>query len=135
MTWVKTLYLSVFLAFYRLGQGLWPARLNFDALRGVGGVSAIGIILALNMSGWLEVVLKKHLAYSQTSLGIFSIIFLAINYHILVIRGAGVRFEHESSYMPRGKRILIYVIGASVVLATAVFSYYSVAAYREAFLR
>jgi len=127
----KELYLTAFTILNKL-----PTRRGNEYGRIGGAIAAIALIEWLNLvniSSCIEMFYEKPYLF-YFSKPVVTIAFFAlflVNVYILFVRGHGVKFEHEFDKLRKNKKILLVVSCVVVLLATIVFSIYSIPAHRH----
>jgi hypothetical protein len=138
---LKELYLAGFaLAFrFRLSgrRGRWNPSLEpiMDAGRGVFLISIILLVILTNIEGWIEIFIGTRFSFhsNRWATGAIALAFFFVNYYILVIRAHGLKYEREFTHLEKSRKVLLQVSWTIVVLATIVFSIYSISAYQHFF--
>jgi hypothetical protein len=119
MNWLKEVYLSVFVLFFRIGRNSWSFATN--AAKGAAGITWLQFMLLIALTAWLYYFTGNRRLVSVSNpvlLALFGVTYL-INYYILVAREAGTRFE--SAFTTLGHRHRFVLVAASV--AFVLFSF------------
>jgi hypothetical protein len=135
MRGVRELYLSLFVLFFRIGAGQWPAFMNADAFNGVTGLTVIESFFALSVSGWIESVAGRHLDLNRWEIVIAVLAIFCANYYFLIFKGVGVAFEKEFNHFPKSKRVALRLAAIGIVLAIGVFFFLSGIVFRRSLVR
>ena len=130
---LKELYLSVFVIFYRVAAGLWPATFNADAHKGVAGLSAVEGLLGLSAFAWLQVLASRRFELNPLIIGAIFLLLYFVNNFFLVSRRAGVEFNTEFNRFSVVKRTLLCAGAIAVVITSLITFGISITAYQGAF--
>jgi hypothetical protein len=130
---LKELYLTEFIVFYRASQKSWSH--GYNAGKGAAGVSLFVGIILMCITLWIEIFTGNQflpiLNRWETWIGFLA--FVLVNYYFLVIRGHGIRFEREFNNLKKSKRMFLQVSCFVVSLISAGFFIYSAHAYQHFF--
>ena len=134
ISFLKELYLSEFTSFYRASKSSWSH--HYNAGKGVAGVSLFTFLIFAGIETQIEILVGKqslslYLAHWYGWIATF--VVFAINYYILVIRGHGIRFEREFDNLKKSKQKKLRASCWVMEIASAVFVFYSIYAYRHYF--
>lgn len=112
---LKQFYLSVFLIFFRIGHNSWSPIVN--SAKGVAGVTLVQIALLAAMACWVQYF--NDASSSRIPMPVFyliSAVLAWVNYHLLVTRGDGVRYEKEFQTFPTRKKASALFSGIGIFL-------------------
>lgn len=128
MNSLKELYLTVFVLFYRFAKNSWSRELNgWKAAAGVTllqwCVAGSLLLWAVDLGGYGNVT---GITRSTMFLIWFATYFL--NYHALVVRGSGIRFETAFEALEPRKRIILRVAGTGLIIVGFGFAFLSACA-------
>ncbi|MGB7749531.1 MAG: hypothetical protein WBN75_19845 [Verrucomicrobiia bacterium] len=135
----KELYLTGFTLGFRarmpekFGGGWGPV---IDAGKGVAVLSLIILINLTNIRGWIEIYIGTRFSFdsSRWAQWAIALIFFYANYYVLVTRGRGIKFEREEfKNLKISRKVLLIMSFTALLLATIVFSIYSVSTYQRFF--
>jgi hypothetical protein len=136
---LKELYLTGFTLGFRarmpekLGGGWGPV---IDAGKGVAILSLIILINLTNIRGWIEIYIGTRFSFdsSRWAQWAIALIFFYANYYVLVTRGHGIKFEREEfKSLKISRKVLLIMSFTALLLATIIFSIYSVSTYQRFF--
>lgn len=127
---LKEIYLTGFTILFKLSRA---KKITYK----VGGAAAILTLIEwfnlLNIWLCVEMFVGKqflpHFSEPEVWLAFFALGFL--NIYVLFVRGHGIAFEREFNKFGKSRRILLMVSCAVLLLATIVFSIYSISAHRH----
>jgi hypothetical protein len=127
---LKEIYLTGFALIFKL------SRAKDIAYRSGGAIAILTLIEWFNLlsiSLCIEMFAgKKYLFFYPKPfvlIAFFALFF--INQYILFIRGHGIKFERVFDKLEKSKKILLILSFAVILLATIVFSIYSISAHRH----
>ena len=123
LLYVKELYLSVFVLFFRIGASNWSADVN--EFKGAAGISVVECALAIIVYGWAQMFLGYHSVLNRWFMAVSFIAVYGINYYALVVRNVGIDFEKRFNTFSRGRQIFLYSVAIGIVLAIGILFYFS----------
>jgi hypothetical protein len=137
---LKEIYLTGFTLGFRFriagGWGRWIPSLGpiMDAGKGVFFVSVILFLILDGIESLIEIFVGTKFSFDDSLWGLAAVLALYyMNYYVLVTRGHGIKFEREFTQLKKSRKVLLVVSCAILLLATTVFTYYSVSAYQSFF--
>jgi hypothetical protein len=125
MGWIKDIYLTVFVLFFRIGQNSWSFQSN--AAKGVAGVSWFQFMLLIGFTAWLYYATGSKLLLRVPPAAfyiLFGIVCL-VNYYALVTRGYGTKFESEFQTFGSRRRSLLIASGIGAITLSMGFAFFS----------
>src|SRR5271169_5252155 len=121
MRFIRGIYFSLFILFYKIAEGQWPAAWEFDLYKGVIWQSVVMLFLYVSVVNIFTVDLYRSALYNLLLIG-GALTITSINWYVIVFSGAGIRFEKEFrkfSYVKKSAfygTAVIIIIGAGGVL-------------------
>ena len=130
---LSNLYFSIFVLFYRLLRGLWPAQFNADAHKGVAGVSFVEWLLLLSLFEWVQIGTGHRFGFGQLTAAVVLLVGFFVNYYFLIVLRFGLEFEKQFNHFSLARRVALRGCAiAFVLIAVAVF-YLSTIRYQQTF--
>jgi hypothetical protein len=130
---VREAFLSIFVLFYQLLAGLWPAQMNADAHKGVVGISVVELLFGLSIFNWLQIETGHQASFNRTIAAVILVLGFLANYYVLVVRRMGVMFVKEFNQFRIGKRVALRLIAVGLTAACVFMFYLSVTEFRRKF--
>jgi len=128
---LKELYLTGFLLGFKFAKDRWPFPVNIG--KGVAGVTLIEAFILLGIQSWIEIHRGTRFHDNDWKSWIAFLALSLPNYYALVTLGHGIKFEREFAHLKKSKKILLLVSFTALMLATILFTIYSVSAYQHFF--
>jgi hypothetical protein len=133
----KELYLTGFTLLYKIPGGTPHSKTGTS----VPVIALFEVAFLAGVLSWIDISNgKRFLLSSSNSLASHKIVFLfffivlsLVNYHILVTRGHGIKYEREFNNLKKSRKILLVTSCCGLALATIAFFIYSRFAYRRFF--
>jgi len=133
----KELYLTGFTLLYKIPGGTPHSKTGTS----VPVVALFEVAFLAGVSSWIDIFIgERFLLSSSNSLASHKIVFLLffialslVNYHILITRGHGIKFEREFNNLEKSRRILLVMSCCGLMLATIAFFICSRLAYQRFF--
>lgn len=117
MNYLKEVYLTLFVVFYRVFANAWTPGIN--AWKGVGGVTVLEALVIISASSSLNLSLGAQAVEGiekwMIVLGTVALFFA--NYFVLIARSHGLRFEREFADLDRSKKTALIATTAVVLIA------------------
>lgn len=122
MNWIKEVYLSVFVLFFRIGRNSWSYTNN--AAKAVAGITWIQLMLLVGVIAWLYYFtgIRLLLAIPRPVFYLSFGIITLVNYYTLVTRQVGTLFESEFSNFEYRRRSLLIAASIAVVIGSLGFA-------------
>lgn len=127
----RQLYLSIYVLFFRLVRGAWPAAMRAEAYNGAFGITLLGFFLFVTVGIWLELLTGSTLFLMGYVLFPFSMLLFAGNVFFLIKKGYGTEFESEFTNMPDKKRKTLKALATSIVVGVVALFVYSLTLYMK----
>lgn len=127
---LKDVYLTGFTIVFRISRA---KAIGYK----VGGACAILTLVEwfnlVNISSWLDIFAGKELLprFSEPEVLLAGFVFFSINVYVLFTLRHGIKFEREFDYLAKSRKILLVTSCVVLLLATIVFSIYSISAHRH----
>lgn len=130
---IKDVYLTCFTLFYRFACKRWSHPSNVG--KGVGGVTLVEGILLMMIAAWIEIYYGKRfiLNNGRLTMWIAFVVLAILNWHFLVARAYGIKFEREFSKFERARRLRLILNCVTVLLVLLAFTIYSIYTYQHFF--
>jgi len=122
---LKEMYLSIFVLFFRISR--W--RGSMKARTAAGGLTIVEGLLAISLSAWVAAATHQLVEVNRWIIGAAFVVLYLLNDHFLVDQGRGIAFVEQFRSFPAGKRTVLYLAAAGVVLMTGIALYLSVTGY------
>ena len=134
ITFVKELYLTGYVFFYRASSSSWPNAFNVG--KGIAGVSLFVSLILMGINVWIEILFRSQIFIPHVSRFVGWIVAFAMflaNYYILVICGHGVRFEKGFNNLKKSRQKTLQVSCCVAQVVAVIFFVFSGYTYRHFF--
>lgn len=133
LPFIKDLYLTYFTLFFRFARDRWSYHINL--VKGVAGIAAMETVILMLVAVWVEIHAGTRflLTTGKWPFVIASLILFFVNFHVLVARDHGVKFEREFSNLKKQRKDFLLIIAWLLLATIVVFFYYSIYAYHRFF--
>ena len=130
LKFLKELYLTFYVVFYRLGVS-W-SRAN-DESKGAVGVALVETALILSLWSSLDVLTGRATLTNIPKIAAVICFFgiCAVNYNILVTKRHGIDFERQFVHLPSARKSLLFSCCVTVIIASVAFFIYTAIIHRR----
>jgi len=133
MRTLKEVAQTLFVLFYRLGRGAWPAQFNADAHKGAAGITFVKALFAPSLFDWYQIYTAGQLRPAHWLMGAAAALIYALNYYYWVSLGTGTAFERKFDTLSKRRKIVLYAAAVLIAIVSGVLFFFSVNVYRQTF--
>jgi hypothetical protein len=131
---LKEAYLSLFILFFKMSFGQWPAKSKANAHTGVLGIAIVENFLLLSVFLGLQIETEKRIELQRWAIGVGLTLPIILNYYFLIIRRHGIIFEKKFNTFDKGKRMTLLSVAVAIILTIAAIMIFVGITYRRMFL-
>lgn len=130
---LKEIYLVGFTLGYKASSKSWSPSLN--AGKGVAGVTIFEVLILMTIEGWVEMFFGTRFSFNTSpwAIRVAAVALYFANYYVLVVRGYGIKFEHEFNDLSKSRKIFLLVSCVLMFLTAIAVIICSISAYHRFF--